>query len=178
MYLLYTLQALILKIHTLSQIIHKHLKQRSVPAWRVIRSLLPESPAAFGERGAGNPGFICIYEQTEALVVLNWSLTGVRDFYSKTAKLPVLREQASENKHHSHCFADVTRKDPLNHCIWKATFNSHFSVPLHCQCRVMNFSLGKDVAVVLKEGKRKKMLSVFRYFTSSLSPWPYPSGLL
>lgn len=70
MHLLYTLQALILKVHMLSQIIQEHLKQRSVPAWEVICSLLPESLAAFGGRGAGNPVFICIYEQPEALVVL------------------------------------------------------------------------------------------------------------
>lgn len=62
---------LILYVHTLSQIIQEHLKQRSAPAVGVIYSLPPENLAHFGERKAGILGFICIYEQIEALAVLN-----------------------------------------------------------------------------------------------------------
>lgn len=86
------------------------------------------------------------------------------------------REQTDENKHHTHCFAAVTWKDHLNHCIWKATFNTHFSVPLHYQCGVMDFSMGKNVAVGLNKGKGRKCC-VPHYFTSYFSPWPYLSGL-
>lgn len=41
----------------------------------------------------------------------------------------------------------------------------------------MNFSLSKDVVVVLNKGKWKKMLSVFHYFIFC-GLWPYLSGFL
>lgn len=83
--------------------------------------------------------------------------------YSKAVEveqLLVFREPANENKHHTHCFADVIWKDPLKHCEWKATSNSHFSIPLHCQCGVMDFSMGKDVVGLNKVKTRRKFVCV------------------
>lgn len=94
-------------MHTLSQIIQEHLKQRSAPVLGVTCSLLPENLAHFGERGGGILGFICIYEQTEALAVLNWSLMVVGGSCGKTDKWLVLREQGNETKHHTHCFTNA-----------------------------------------------------------------------